>query len=200
MKQRKKILITAVNFFSLEEKSRKEILKIRNKPLVRKWMRDNQNLSLSKFDEWQASIKLNNDIAAALIINDEVVGLFHFYRIDLLNQSCKWNFFVDPAFHSTGIGAVILFNMIEFGFLNLGMIKQNVDIVEGHEAAQKLHEKFNFKYEGYRRLEIKKNNKRIGIYEFGITDKEWVDAKKRMSEKITSFDIFNFKVDSRLLD
>ena len=190
----KKRLIQAKNFFKMSCDFKYDLLKIRNKVELRKWMKTSKKISDNEYINWINEIKLQKTMPFALTEDDKACGLFHFSKVNHQNKTCKWHFYVDTSLYGTGVGQVVEFHMIDFGFNELGFEKQNVDIVEGNIEAQRLHEKFNFKYEGYRREELKRGSSRIGVYEFGLTRSEWKAERGNIAKKIESFQLFDFKI------
>ena len=78
-------------------------------------------------------------------------------------------------------------------FYELGLEKLNCEIIETNDAVVKLHKKFSFKEEGYRRENIIKNQMRIGVYFLGLTKSDWTRdreaIKARYEKVIEKFDL-----------
>ena len=52
--------------------------------------------------------------------------------------------------------------------------KLNCEVIEGNNPVVKLHKKFLFKDEGFRRSNIIKGEKRIGVHFLGLTKEDWI--------------------------
>ncbi len=59
----------------------------------------------------------------------------------------------------------------------------NCEFIETNEPVIKLHKKFGFKDEGFRRENIEKNGKRIGVHYLGLTRSDWLLNKQMIFEK-----------------
>lgn len=63
------------------------------------------------------------------------------------------------------------------------MDKLNCEVIEGNDAVVKLHKKFLFQEEGFRRSNILKNSARIGVHFLGLTKEDWQAGKAEIQEK-----------------
>ena len=73
------------------------------------------------------------------------------------------------------------------------MEKLNCEVIETNEAVVKLHKKFGFVEEGFRRENIIKNESRLGVFCLGLTKSDWEKmketVKKRYERVINKFDL-----------
>jgi len=78
-------------------------------------------------------------------------------------------------------------------FDELGLEKLNCEVIETNDAVVKLHKKFSFTEEGFRRDNIIKNQKRIGVYFLGLTKLDWLKdreaIKVRYKKVMEKFDL-----------
>ena len=65
----------------------------------------------------------------------------------------------------------------------------NCEVIEGNNTVVKLHKKFFFEEEGFRRSNIIKEGHRRGIHFLGLTKENWNSGKKSLYEKYNK--IFN---------
>jgi RimJ/RimL family protein N-acetyltransferase len=65
--------------------------------------------------------------------------------------------------------------------------KLNCEVIEGNAAVVKLHEKFLFSKEGFRRSNVVKDGVRCGVYLWGLTGEDWLSGKASLFEKYRKF-------------
>ena len=72
---------------------------------------------------------------------------------------------------------------MNFVFNSLDIQKLNCEVIEGNHAVVKLHKKFLFHDEGFRRSDILKSGERVGVHLLGLTKKDWIDGRDQVSDK-----------------
>jgi len=82
-----------------------------------------------------------------------------------------------------GLGSALEYSFIDFIFNTLGMEKLNCEVIEGNDAVVKLHKKFLFQEEGFRRSSILKNGVRMGIHFLGLTKEDWLAGRGEIQER-----------------
>ena len=103
-----------------------------------------------------------------------------------------WAFYLDKKVRG-GLSAALEFNLINFVFDELGLEKLNCEVIETNYAVVKLHKKFSFSEEGFRRENIIKNKRRIGVHLLGLTKSDWLrdraKIKARYEKIMEKFDL-----------
>ena len=181
----KKIILRNINKCGLDDQL--GVLKIRNQPEIREAMFTSHLISESEHKNWLSRI-LNDPEQKIFIIYEEnsVRGVVSLSKLDLRNQSCDWAFYLDVKSHGNGIGATIEFAILNYVFMNLGLMKLNCEVLESNPSVVRLHNKFGFKEEGFGANYIERNGKMIGVHRLGITNLEWLESKKKLIDKIGS--------------
>ena len=82
-----------------------------------------------------------------------------------------------------GPGTAIKYRMIEYAFNSLKLEKLNCEVLEPMTYVVNLHKKFGFVEEGFRRQNIEKNGKRLGVVMLGLTKSDWLSNKHEVFEK-----------------
>ena len=59
----------------------------------------------------------------------------------------------------------------------------NCEVIETNGAVVKLHKKFGFMEEGFRRENIIKNIQRIGVFFLGLTKSDWINCEAEVLAK-----------------
>ena len=176
--------IKLVQLKTLSEQLQNNIRNIRNEPDVRKWMYTDHTISSEEHSRWLLNLETtkNNIVFAIIDETNEPVGVVSANNLDNLHKHTSWGLYLTGTARG-GLGSAIEYHFINFVFDILGMEKLNCEVLEGNDSVIKLHKKFMFLEEGFKRSNIIKNNTRIGVYLLGLTKNEWVSAKNTLFEK-----------------
>lgn len=171
-------------------KDQEELLKIRNKPEIRKWMYTDHEISLNEHSNWIKSLSDNaTRIALVMFENNQVIGAFNIYNINHIHKTCEWGWFIDPLKSGGGLGSAIEYNLIDFIFDKLMLYKQTVEVLEENTPVINLHKKFFFKEEGYRHCHFIKEGQRTSSYVLGLLSPDWKIQKEIIKDKFNDFKI-----------
>lgn len=158
------------------------VREIRNQESVRKSMYTEHEIGLDEHIAWVERLSVDDRQMVFVILSDDVVmGVISVNAIDRLHKKSDWAFYLDQRARG-GLGAALEFSFINFVFDDLGLKKLNCEVIETNSSVVKLHKKFSFVEEGFRRSNIDKNGKRIGVYLLGLTCEDWREAKSRVMD------------------
>ncbi|HBR95862.1 MAG TPA: UDP-4-amino-4,6-dideoxy-N-acetyl-beta-L-altrosamine N-acetyltransferase [Gammaproteobacteria bacterium] len=184
MSDRSPRAIDLVPLTTLDQDTQLRILEIRNAESVREWMLSDHIISAEEHLAWID--RLPNDasqiIFAVMGEGGEPLGGMGVTGIDRQHKRAEWTYYLAEAAR-VGVGAALEYALIQFVFDTLKLDKLNCEVIEGNEAVVKMHRKFLFQDEGFRRDNILKGGRRLGVYYLGLTCDEWqtqrhlVDAK-----------------------
>ena len=148
--------------------------------------------TLSWFDRLQTDKK---QIVFVVLINDVAGGAMSINALDRLHKKSDWSFFLDENMRG-GLGASLEFFLIGFAFEDLLLEKLNCEVIETNPSVVKLHKKFGFVEEGFRRSNIEKNGKRVGVYFLGLTKEDWLKQRDKIySQHKRVIDKFNITIE-----
>ena len=186
-----KILLREITKCTDEQK--KSVRKVRNQESVRKSMYTEHEILLNEHLAWVELLQSDNrQIVFVVLVDDLVSGVVSVNAIDRLNLKSDWAFYLDANVRS-GLGAALEFGLINFVFQRVGLEKLNCEVIETNEAVVKLHKKFGFVEEGFRRENIIKNENRMGVFFLGLTKSDWErekeTVKNRYEKVIDKFDL-----------
>lgn len=181
----KRITLRQLVHCSLEQQLK--VREIRNQSAVRSSMYTDHEISLSEHLGWIHKLKADKRQIVFAVIdgNDEPIGVVSVNALDLLHKKSDWAFYLGED-QRGGLGAALEYHLIEYVFNSLELEKLNCEVIETNEAVVKLHKKFHFKEEGFRRLNINKNGKRIGVFFLGLTKEDWVSNRNDVLQKYES--------------
>ncbi|MDB9800320.1 UDP-4-amino-4,6-dideoxy-N-acetyl-beta-L-altrosamine N-acetyltransferase [Alphaproteobacteria bacterium] len=186
-----KILLREITKCTDEQK--KSVRKVRNQESVRKSMYTENEIPLNEHLAWVERLQSDNRQIVFVVLVDEVVsGVVSVNAIDRLHLKSDWAFYLDANVRG-GLGAALEFGLINFVFQRLGLEKLNCEVIETNQAVVKLHKKFGFVEEGFRRENIIKNENRMGVFFLGLTMLDWEQEKEtvknRYEKVINKFDL-----------
>jgi len=172
---------------------KKAVRKIRNQNGVRKYMYTDHTISLDEHLAWVQRIQHDyRQIVFIVLVDDKVGGVVSVNEIDRINLKSDWAFYLDGSIRG-GLVAALEFGLVNFIFQTLRLEKLNCEVIETNEAVVKLHKKFGFVEEGFRRENIIKNENRLGVFFLGLTKSDWrkkkETIKKRYERVINKFDL-----------
>jgi UDP-4-amino-4,6-dideoxy-N-acetyl-beta-L-altrosamine N-acetyltransferase len=175
------------------EQEKKAVLEVRNHESVRKSMYTEHEIPLNEHLSWVERLQSDKRQIVFVVLVDEIVsGVVSVNTIDRLHMKSNWAFYLDTNVRGA-LGAALEFSLINFVFDELGLEKLNCEVIESNEAVVKLHKKYGFVEEGFRRENIIKNNKRIGVFFLGLTKSDWLrdrdEVKTRYKKVIEKFDL-----------
>lgn len=175
---------------------KKAVRDVRNQASVRKSMYTEHEIPLKEHLAWVDRLSNDNrQIVFVVFVDDVVSGVVSVNNIDRLHLKSDWAFYLDENVRG-GLGASLEFKLINFVFDQLGLEKLNCEVIETNDSVVKLHKKFGFQEEGFRRENIVKNEQRIGVYFLGLTKSDWVVIKDTvLSQYGKVIDKFDIKIE-----
>tara|TARA_A100001011_G_scaffold360175_1_gene407258 strand:+ start:2375 stop:2962 length:588 start_codon:yes stop_codon:yes gene_type:complete len=168
---------------------------LRNKKDCRKWMYTDHIISINEHFQWIENQKIDKSlIVFAIFEGKEVIGMFKINNISWRHKTCDWGYYIDSSYAGTGIGQALEYTTVDFIFNTLNLMKQTVEVMEGNELVLRLHSKFLFKEEGFRRSAIIKNKKRCSYHELSVLRRDWNIGKAKVKTLVKSFKFFDVKI------
>lgn len=179
--------VDLINFVNLNEKDLKMILEWRNDIRVRRWMFNNNKISLNDHLNFIESLKKRSDRAQFLIKKkDKSLGTVNIYDIDSENKRCIGGYYCNPSFINTGVGILLAYLVLLLSFDVLKLHISRGTIIEGNQDSLKLNKLFGYKTEGvyYDYMYDSNENKFKNVVIVSAFDKDWPDKKKEIEESL----------------
>ena len=165
------------------EEQKKAVREVRNQESVRKSMYSEDEIPLNEHLGWVERLRTDTrQIVFVVLVEGIVSGVVSVNAIDRLHLKSDWAFYLDENVRG-GLGAALELGLINFVFNDLGLEKLNCEVIETNEAVLKMHRKFGFIEEGFKRENIKKNNARIGVFFLGLTKSDWLKGREAISSR-----------------
>ena len=178
------------------EEQKKEVREVRNQESVRKSMYTEHEIPLNEHLGWVERLRTDTrQIVFVVLVEGIVSGLVSVNAIDRLHLKSDWAFYLDENVRG-GLGAALEFSLINFVFTELGLEKLNCEVIETNEAVVRMHKKFGFIEEGFRRENIIKNNARIGVFFLGLTKSDWLREREAVNSRYEKvIEKFNLEIE-----
>ncbi|NJM05039.1 UDP-4-amino-4,6-dideoxy-N-acetyl-beta-L-altrosamine N-acetyltransferase [Candidatus Gracilibacteria bacterium] len=169
---------------SLDTELQLKVREIRNEENVRKWMYTDHVIGANEHLGWINRLKQDDRQIVFAVLSEErsPLGVVSVNAIDRLHKKADWAYYLTGAARG-GLGSALEYSFINFIFDTLGMKKLNCEVIEGNNAVVKLHKKFLFQEEGFRRSNILKDGVRIGVHFLGLTKEDWLAGKADIQAK-----------------
>ena len=179
------------------EKQKRAIRRIRNQPSVHKSMYTDHEITQQEHEAWLQRIQDDpKQIVFLVFVDDELAGTVSISALDRLHRKADWAFYLDET-RRGGLGAALEFALIDHVFGDLQLEKLNCEVLETNPAVVKMHGRFGFEKEGYRRSNIIKDGKRIGVFFLGLTKADWSSRRAEVEESSRSvFERFSVSIEN----
>lgn len=191
----KQVILREITKCNLEQK--KEVREVRNLESVRRSMYTDHMIGLDEHLAWID--RLENDtkqIVFVVFINNKVSGAVSINALDRLHKKSDWAFYLDDKARG-GLGAALEYGLLNYAFDMLGLEKINCEVIETNPTIVKMHLKFGFLEEGFRRSNIIKNDSRIGVHFLGLTKEDWLVKRVDLALQCKSiFDKFVVSIEA----
>lgn len=159
--------------------------RLRNHPAIREAMYTDHLISEAEHARWMAGLAGDDRRLVFVVLGTggEVLGLVSVTAIDRLHRTADWAFYLAPEARG-GLGAALEYHLLEFVFGDMGLEKLNCEVLETNPAVVRMHGKFLFREEGFRRSNVIKAGARIGVHFLGLTREDWIVGRAGVRERI----------------
>lgn len=106
-------------------------------------------------------------------LNDQLIGVAGYWRMQLEHQRAEVGYMIDEPFHGQGLGTEALNAILAFGFQKMQLHKIEADIDPNNIASLRLLERFGFKQEALFRENRFFNEQFYDSCWLGLLRKEW---------------------------
>lgn len=158
---------------------------LRNHPAIRGAMYSDHIISREEHASWMVGLAGDprRRVFVVLTQDGETMGLVSVTAIDPIHKRADWAFYLAPEARG-GLGAALEYHLLEYVFGELGLEKLNCEVLETNPAVVRMHGKFLFQEEGFRRSNVSKDGVRIGVHFLGLTREDWMAGRAAVRERI----------------
>jgi len=135
--------IELINFTELLLEEKKMILEWRNHKAIRKWMYNQEVISLVEHLNYIKSLSSKKDRLYFMVrYRNEVIGVIDFTNINYINKKTDFGIYAKPD--SRGFGKILMSSIINYAFYSLKMDRLIAEVFIENTKAISLYKKFNF--------------------------------------------------------
>ena len=177
------IIYRLIPLINLDKNIQLKVLRIRNEEYIRKWMFTENEINEEEHFKWIEKLIDDNKQFHLIIIGekDQAFGAVNLKNIDRKNKIAEIGFYKTQNINEKGLMTKSLSAVINYSFNILCMEKIYSEVIEDNEKSIKIHKKLLFVNEGFLRSHKIINEKRIGVYLFGLLKDEWEKNKKKIN-------------------
>lgn len=169
---RRRVILRPIEACTVEQQE--ALRQLRNHPAIRGAMYTDHIISPEEHAGWIQGLGGDGRRRVFIVLTPEgeACGLVSVTAIDLAHRRADWAFYLAPEARG-GLGAALEYALIEFVFESLGLEKLNCEVLETNPAVVRMHGRFLFHEEGFRRSNVLKDGHRIGVHFLGLTREDW---------------------------
>lgn len=124
-------------------------------------------------------LKNRSSTVRCAIVDDrnegDILGLATLASIDWVHRSCEFHIMIGNSdCRGKGLGTFALGEMLRHAFLDLGLNRVELSVLEDNVRARHVYEKVGFVLEGTRRKAVYKNGKYVDMHIMGLLRDEWI--------------------------
>ena len=139
--------IKLLNFTELSYELTLMVLSWRNHEKVRKYMLNQDEISLKNHLDFIEYLKTTKEKLYFLVAqNDDFIGVIDFYNFK--NSSCEFGLYANPEIKLAGIGKILIESSIEYAFDILKLSSLKLEVFADNEKAMCLYKRYGFKDSG----------------------------------------------------
>lgn len=181
---------------SLPVESQLQIRDLRNRSEIRAVMYSDHLIALNEHLQWLRTLKDDRTQIVFAVVEETKtpLGLVSLRKIDRVHKKADWAFYL-AGDRKIGLAPALELSLIDFAFERLGLEKLNCEVLEGNAAVLKLHSRFFFEAEGFRKSEIVKDGCRLGVHMLGLRRDVWLAKRASLLDRYRLlFEGFNIQV------
>lgn len=146
----------------------------RNDSRIRKWTRQNDELTHAQHMDWFTGLKVNPTIKMYAIgpEQNKLSGVCGLTSIDYVNRRAEFSLYIDPDRHGQGHGPKALKTLLHHAFETLNLNCVWGESFDGNPA-QKMFEKIGMTKEGTRRAFYYREGKYVGASLWSMLRSDW---------------------------
>lgn len=164
---------------NVEQRDINLIYEWRNADHIRHFMNNSEEIPFEAHYQWFESLKTEKSrIVKLCLYKEKPIGLVQFSKIDQMNKTCEWGFYIGDQTCPPGSGKAMGFLALDFIFHEVQMRKVCAKVLEFNSKSLSYHKKLGFYEEGRLLKQIVRGNQLSDLVLFGLFKEEW--EKKKM--------------------
>ncbi|WP_075313346.1 UDP-4-amino-4,6-dideoxy-N-acetyl-beta-L-altrosamine N-acetyltransferase [Bacillus wiedmannii] len=170
---------------SLEKKDLELILKWRNTKEIRTVMYEDHEITIDEHLKWYKKLEMDDTkIARLLIYKEKPIGFVNFTKIDEMNRTCYWGFYIGDKQSVKCAGTVLGLLALDFIFKTKDIHKVCAEIIESNRISLNFHQKFGFQEDGRYENYIYRDNDYIDVITMTLSREQWAERKEAIKKEL----------------
>jgi len=168
----------------VEERDLELLLAWRNSERIRSNMYTDHVITREEHLRWFERLQ-SEQLALSLVfeISGKPVGIVNVSRMDRVNNTCHWGFYLGETDAPRGCGTIMGILGLEYLFEKLNIRKVIGEAFAFNQASIAFHEKLGFSREGHFRRHVLKNGDYQDVLVFGLFADQWPTLKPELERK-----------------
>jgi len=168
----------------VEERDLERILLWRNSERIRSSMYTDHVITREEHLRWFERLRSERQAFSLIFeISGKAVGVVNVSRVDRVNNTCHWGFYIGETDVPRGCGTILGFLGLEYFFETLNIRKVIGEAFLFNKASISFHEKLGFSREGHFRRHVLKNGDYQDILAFALFADQWPTLKPELERK-----------------
>ncbi|RAN76828.1 UDP-4-amino-4,6-dideoxy-N-acetyl-beta-L-altrosamine N-acetyltransferase [Bacillus sp. SRB_331] len=170
---------------SLEKKDLELILKWRNTKEIRSVMYEDHQIKIDEHIKWYEKLKMDDTkVARLLIYKEKPIGFVNFIKINEMNQTCYWGFYIGEKQSVKRAGTVLGLLALDYIFKTKDINKVCAEIIESNRISFNFHQKLGFQEDGRYEDYIYRDNDYIDVIIMTLSREQWAERKEAIKKEL----------------
>lgn len=145
--------VELLNFTELSESDVRYVLKMRNHPEIKKWMYNQEDITMTQHSGFIESLKTDNNKYYFIVKQAGIIiGSVNFTKIDQHKKTADFGLYANPFEIIAGVGRTLEDVAISCAKNNLKLSALNLEVFENNKKVVNLHKKYGFAQTGTRKV------------------------------------------------
>jgi len=161
-----------VNFVNATENQTKQVLNLRNKGSIRKWMFNQDIISEKEHKKFIKKLvsDLKNFYWSVFTENNELLGVVYLNNVNFNHFHAYLGIYANIDINISGKGNILMKILKKIAFTDLQLHTLKLEVFSENEQAIKFYKEQNFKLEGEMKEFVFINNHWFDVLIFGMTN------------------------------
>lgn len=179
------ILYNKARLYDIKPNDLEKVLEWRNEESIRNVMFNSEIITNEQHTKWFHRIsKSPYDISKIFYYDEVPYGVLNITRIDKVNETCEWGFYIGNQSSPKGMGAILGYTALNYIFEELLIRKLSAQVLNNNKKSINFHEKLGFTKEGILRQQIIKEQIHYDVILYGYLKSEWEKRSQILRESI----------------
>ncbi|WLG16679.1 UDP-4-amino-4,6-dideoxy-N-acetyl-beta-L-altrosamine N-acetyltransferase [Bacillus cereus] len=170
---------------SLEKNDLELILKWRNTKEIRSVMYEDHEITIDEHLKWYEKLVMDDTkVARLLTYKEKPIGFVNFTKIDEMNQTCYWGFYIGEKEGVRRAGTVLGLLALDYIFETKGIHKVCAEIIESNRISLNFHQKLGFQEDGRYANYICRDNDYMDVIIMTLFHEQWTERKETIKKEL----------------